>query len=79
MCELNLKRSPENSPSLEWADSVCVDAGEMEGAIGRVPTTTPGVSDSIELHNGETFNQASDEQRLLGNRAMQVPEYGRPM
>jgi len=36
----------------------------------------PGVSDSIELHNGEANSQASDEQRLLGKRAMQYPSMG---
>jgi hypothetical protein len=35
----------------------------------------PGVPDSIELHNGNAINQASDDQGLLGKSAMQVPEY----
>ncbi len=36
----------------EWADSVMVDAGETGGALETSADRHPGVSDSIELHNG---------------------------
>jgi hypothetical protein len=52
VCALNLKRSPENVEFREWADPLSVGAGETEGVLVTSAVRHPGVSDSIELHNG---------------------------
>jgi hypothetical protein len=73
VCALNLKRSPENVEFREWADPLSVGAGETEGVLVTSAVRHPGVSDSIELHNGRQSTQASDEQGLLGKSARQYP------
>ena len=52
MKALNLPHSPEREEFWVYADPLSIGAGNTEGAIGRVPSRTPGVSDSIELSNG---------------------------
>ena len=52
MYALNLAHSPERMKFWVNADPIRVGAGDTAGALGRVPSRTPGVSDSIELSNG---------------------------
>jgi len=49
---LNLNLSPENLKFWEWADPFYVGAGHAGGALTTSADCPPGVSDSIELHNG---------------------------
>jgi hypothetical protein len=49
---LNLTRSPENLKFWVRADPLYMGAGHAEGTPTTSADRPPGVSDSIELHNG---------------------------
>ena len=73
MYALNLPLSSEKHVFWERADPIRSGAGHAESATKTSADRPPGVSDSIEWHNGMACNQASDEERLLGKSAMQYP------
>ena len=52
MDALNLNHSPENTEFWVWADPFSAGAGHAGGASMTSAYCPPGVSDSIELHNG---------------------------
>ena len=52
MDALNLNHSPENSQFWRLADPIRKGAGHAGGAPKTSADRSPGVADSIELHNG---------------------------
>ena len=52
MYALNLNHSPEKGELWVWADPVGQGAGYTGGTLKTSANRPPGVSDSIELHNG---------------------------
>ena len=76
MYALNLTRSPENIRYWERADPVIMGAGETGSAKETSADRPPGVSDSIEPHNGRGLPRRATSKELLGKRtATEVPEY----
>lgn len=52
MDALNLNQSPEKLEYWVWADPFRTGAGHAGGALWTSANCPPGVSDSIEMHNG---------------------------
>ena len=76
MYALNLTRSPENIRYWERADPIIMGAGETVSAGETSANRRPGVSDSIEPHNGRGLTRRATNKELLGKRtAKEVPEY----
>jgi hypothetical protein len=71
---LNLKRSPENFVYWERADPFMGGAGDAGGAVKTSADCPPGVSDSIEMHNG---GQVTRRATSKGSWAKLVSEYER--
>ena len=65
MYVLNLNRSPENGKFWVWADPVLQGAGHAGGARKASANCPPGVSASIELHNGMQITRRATSE-LLG-------------
>jgi hypothetical protein len=82
VCALNLPLSPEKDVFWERADLLGLSAGEMGTTIQTSGVRPPGVSDSIELDNGNgVTRRASECTKVLGEASQIegiVTEYGRP-
>jgi hypothetical protein len=70
---LNLTHSPENIEFWEWADPFIAGAGDTGGAILTSTDRHPGVSDSIELHNGRRATGRAASKGSWGNAQGKYP------
>ena len=68
MYALNPKRSPENVEFWERADPIAVGAGHVGSALMTSTDCHPGVSDSIELHNGRQATRRATS-KALGDKS----------
>ncbi len=73
MYALNPKHSPENVEYWERADPIAVGAGHAGSALMTSTDCHPGVSDSIELHNGMQATRRATFQGSWGNAQGKYP------
>ncbi len=73
MYALNPNRSPENVKFWERADPFVVGAGHAGGALMTSTDCLPGVSDSIELHNGRQATRRATIEGSWGNAQHEYP------
>ena len=77
MDALNLTHSPENPPRYwERAEPFMVGAGDTGSATEASADRPPGVSDSIELHNGMQATRRATFQGSWGNAQGKYPSMG---
>ncbi len=77
MYALNLNRSPENLSFWVWADPLSEGAGHAGGALTTSANCPPGVTDSIELHNGPYGTRQATIPGSWGRTQVHRPEYER--
>jgi len=70
---LNLTRSPEKSVFWERADPVIEGAGNTGSAVWTSADRPPGVTDSIELHNGMQATRRATFKGSWGNALGKYP------
>ncbi len=70
---LNLTHSPENREFWVWADPLGLGAGHAGGALGTSADCPPGVSDSIELHNGMQVTRRATSKGSWGKAQGKYP------
>ena len=73
MDALNLTHSPENFKFWERADPFIQGAGHAECALLTSADRHPGVSDSIELHNGRQATRRATSKGSWGNAQCKYP------
>jgi hypothetical protein len=70
---LNPNHSPENSEYWERADPLIEGAGHAGSALRTSADCPPGVSDSIELHNGRQATRRATSKGSWGNEQFKYP------
>ncbi len=73
MYDLNLNHSSENIEFWVLADPFGSGAGHAGGALETSADCPPGVSDSIELHNGRQVTRRATSKGSWGNEQFKYP------
>ena len=73
VCALNLKHSPEKWVFWERADPIIAGAGETGSALQMSTDRHPGVSYSIELHNGKQSTRRATIKGSWGSTQREYP------
>ena len=73
MYALNLNHSPEKGECWVWADPIGQGAGYTGGTLETSANRPPGVSDSIELHNGREVTRRATSKGSWGTAQCKYP------